>query len=502
MTSLFNFIKKFFKFIYMIFKLIFSIIVYMVKGVRFLVLLFGDIYNNINKHFKKLLRFSITFKITFYYGMIFTLLLFISTFGILFGFRFLLINMSTEDLERDSASIFSYINTDYEYNLEEEINRIVDPSEVDVIIFDKNKEPLFVIGENVVNTSFHVPPRLPILKNLISIDEIIINREYNLDNNTYYVQVTKNLTAENLYTKILFMILLVVNGLIILITLTSGSKASRKILSPIEGMTSSVKAININNLDKRLDVRGSQDELKELAETFNHMFDRIQNSYEKQNQFVSDASHELRTPIAVVQGYINLLDRWGKNDQDILQESIDAIKGEAENMKDLVEKLLFLARTDKGIQNLDMEEFFIDELIQEVAKETQLIDSKHEIICNKEDGLLYYGNRKSLKQALRIFVDNSVKFTPEGGKITLSTFSWKKHITIEIQDTGMGIPPEDIPHIFDRFYRSDKSRTKVTGGHGLGLSIAKWAIETHNGTINVKSTVDLGTKITILLPIN
>lgn len=502
MTSFFNLIKKTFKIIYMIFKLIFSIILYTIKGFRFLIILLKSIFNNLSRHFKKLLRFSITFKMTFFYGMIFTVLLFISSIGILMGFRILLINMASQDIERASNSVISLINSNNEYNLDEELNRITDMSEKNIVVFDKNKEPLFIAGEGTQDTSFHNPSNMSFWENVMSTDYITINKEYTLDDNTYYVQTTKNLAAENGYTEILFVFLFVANGLIVLIALTSGSKASRRILSPIEKMTSTVQAININNLDTRLDVQGVQDELKELAQTFNDMFDRIQNSYEKQNQFVSDASHELRTPIAVIQGYINLLDRWGKNDENVLQESIDAIKDESENMKDLIEKLLFLARTDKGLYQLDKEEFLIDELIEEVGRETQLIDSEHEIICNKEEGLLYYGNRKSLKQALRIFVDNSVKFTPKGGKITLSASSSKKHISMEIQDTGIGIPPEDIPHIFDRFYRSDKSRTKVTGGHGLGLSIAKWAIEAHNGNIKVRSKVDLGTKITILLPLS
>jgi two-component system sensor histidine kinase ArlS len=131
-------------------------------------------------------------------------------------------------------------------------------------------------------------------------------------------------------------------------------------LMPIKRMTDTVKEISVQNLDKRLDVGGSHDELKDLAQTFNEMIDRIQSSYERQNRFVSDASHELRTPVAVIQGYADLLDRWGMDHRDVMEESVNAIKDETGNMKQLIEKLLFLARADKNQLTLKMEEFVLE----------------------------------------------------------------------------------------------------------------------------------------------
>jgi signal transduction histidine kinase len=240
-------------------------------------------------------------------------------------------------------------------------------------------------------------------------------------------------------------------------------------------------------LGTRLDVSGSKNELKDLAKTFNNMLDRIQSAYEKQNQFVSDASHELRTPISVIQGYANLLDRWGKSDSQVLEESITAIKTESESMKELIEKLLFLARGDKDTQKLEKEDFYINELIDEIIKETALIDNIHEVTSMRNEKLLINADRSLLKEAFRIFVDNSVKYTPEGGKIKLECSPEKNSTIITIEDTGIGISEKDLPHIFDRFYRADKSRTKETGGTGLGMAIAKWIILRHEGTIKVLS---------------
>lgn len=304
------------------------------------------------------------------------------------------------------------------------------------------------------------------------------------------------------YLSILGAILAACNIIGLIIIIIIGSRASKKFLSPVETMTKTVKEISINALDKRLDVRGSKNELKDLAKTFNDMLDRIQKSVEQQNQFVSDASHELRTPISVIQGYVNLLNRWGKNDKEILEESILAIKSESENMKDLVEQLLFLARGDKNTQKIEKQNFMLNELIQEILKETKLIDSTHQIENEYSHEFEINADRKLIKEAIRIFVDNSIKYTPEGGTIKLDSYKKDDKAVITIGDTGTGISSEDLPYIFDRFYRADKSRTKTSGGTGLGLAIAKWIIDNHNGIVDVWSKPDIGTIIKITLPIS
>lgn len=281
------------------------------------------------------------------------------------------------------------------------------------------------------------------------------------------------------------------------------SKASKKFLSPLKSMTDTVREISINALDKRLNVKGSKNELKDLAKTFNEMLDRIESSVEQQNQFVSDASHELRTPISVIQGYANLLYRWGKDDREVLEESIAAIKSESENMKELVEKLLFLARGDKNAQRVEKEDFILSELIDELVRETKLIHKDHHIESDYNEKFSVYADRKLIKEALRIFMDNSIKYTKKGGTIKLDSHLIQHTNTavITVADTGIGISKENIPHIFERFYRADKSRTKSSGGTGLGLSIAKWILDMHQGTIDVWSELDIGTVIKITFPV-
>jgi len=276
-----------------------------------------------------------------------------------------------------------------------------------------------------------------------------------------------------------------------------GSKSYDKYIRDLAGAISSIDA---NKLDKRITVDTSQNELKELASAINGMLNRINSSYKAQVRFVSDASHELRTPISVIQGYVNLLDRWGKDDPEVMQESINAIKAEAENMKELIEQLLFLARSDNDTINLQMDSFDCCDVVDEVVKETQMIDKSHNFQLDLSRPAYVNADRQLIKQAIRIFVDNSIKFTPNGNNIVLRVGKRDNKVHIVIQDSGIGIHPKDLPHIFDRFYRSDESRARKTGGTGLGLSIAKWIIERHDGYIEVLSRINVSTRFTIVLP--
>lgn len=291
-----------------------------------------------------------------------------------------------------------------------------------------------------------------------------------------------------------------------IIAMIKASKIAKRHLKPIHVMTEEVKSLSTSVLSERLQVNGARDELKDLALTFNGMMDEIEESYGKQRQFVSDASHELRTPIAVIKGYADLLNRWGKDDPEVLSEGIEAIRSETDFMQSLVESLLFLARRDRGTLKMEMSEFSLSELMEEITKETRMIDKTHEIDGRFDMCPTVYASYDKLKQAIRVFVDNSIKYTPEGGEIRLSLRETKQTYAIQIEDNGIGIAKQDQPHIFDRFYRADKSRTRLgdetqkTQGTGLGLAIAKVIVEQHGGEIYLESELNKGTSITLFFP--
>lgn len=243
------------------------------------------------------------------------------------------------------------------------------------------------------------------------------------------------------------------------------------------------------------------EELSSLEQAINGLIDRMRESYRMQTRFVSDASHELRTPIAVVQGYVNMLDRWGKNDESILEESIEAIKHEADHMQTLVEQLLFLARGDSNRQKMESEEIMLNDLLREVYEESLMIDEKHHYYFTEQGVGTMIGDPAMIKQSARILVDNACKYTPEGEDITIRVGMKEQKPFYEIEDHGIGMRQENLEHIFDRFYRADDVRNSKTGGTGLGLSIAKWIVEQHNGYYQIISFDQVGTRFTVFFEV-
>lgn len=317
-------------------------------------------------------------------------------------------------------------------------------------------------------------------------------------------------------------VILICQGLSLISNLFRGGRSIRKVLRPIQDLAATAARLNsmthmsrreieslageldkidAAHLDSRIDLPPTQKELRSLAQSINELMDRVNQAYSAQMRFVSDASHELRTPIAVIQGYASLLDRWGKSDPEALQESIDAIRAEAASMERLVEQLLFLARGDNDSQPVKMELIDLTDLAGEVLREEEMIHPERTFLPRwGEDPVSIYADPGLMKQVLRILMDNSLKYSPSEGRIYLRVLKNQGYVRLTIQDEGMGISPDGIPHIFERFYRTDQSRDRKTGGTGLGLSIAKWIVDRHGGWFEVVSRPQVGTRITAVLP--
>ncbi|GAA0107822.1 HAMP domain-containing sensor histidine kinase [Clostridium tertium] len=250
--------------------------------------------------------------------------------------------------------------------------------------------------------------------------------------------------------------------------------------------------------DERIHI--GDNELQGLEEAINNLLDRMRESYRQQARFVSDASHELRTPISVIQGYANMLDRWGKDDEEVLEESIAAIKSESENMKNLVEQLLFLARGINGKTQLKIVEFSLNDMMKEVLEESKMIDRYHTYTYIDSENINVYGDISLLKQTARILIENAAKYTDKREEIILKCGKNDNNEPyFSVQDNGIGMDENDVVHIFERFFRADTARVRKNGGTGLGLSIAKWIIDSHNGYFSVLSRKEIGTRITVFL---
>ncbi len=450
---------------------------------------------------------KISWKLTVFYAAIFSLVLILLNAGILYGVKFFLVQLSISQIENTSN-----ITAEKIAGTPGEQTALTDPELLDEA--QSNSDINIVIGNPdgiVVNSSDNFAVNgLDIKSNIDEARKLEIGEKHFVVKNIRimaegkikaYLQVVKNMEKDYAFIRLLFILMAIADFLGIIISLFVGYVISRKMLKPIDKITKTAKEISISDLNGRIDVGDADDELARLAITFNEMIQRLKISFEKQNQFVSDASHELRTPISVIQGYIGLIDRWGKNDKNVLQESIQAIKNETVSMTELVEKLLFLARGDTGGMKLNKEKFKLYELTQEVIKESGLIAPDHNLNYKIDDMLELYADKRLIKQMLRALIDNSIKFTPKGGEISVHAEAMPNQVKITVSDTGIGIPKEELNSIFDRFYRVDKARTKELGGSGLGLSIVKWIVDSHDGNIRAESFPDRGTSMIITLPL-
>lgn len=380
--------------------------------------------------------------------------------------------------------------------LNESIYNIVIQHDTGIALEDMN-------GLSILNTfgEFELPhEKIPVWFYQKNGSIYIMTKNYIIrQDGNYQIFVFKDITLKLIEMGVLFVSALIMGGLSLLTIFFKGNSTAKDALKPLAEMTKMTGEIRAQNLNLRLNVTNAKDELKELVITFNNMMDRIEAAYNKQNQFVSDASHELRTPISVIQGYARMLERWGKEDPEVLQESIEAIRHEAENMKELVEKLLFIARNDKDTLTLTKESFSLSDMMEELVKETRMVDSRHVIESSIEQGIETNGDRNLIKQAMRIFVDNAQKYTEEGRSIEISLQREENNAILVVKDQGCGIAAKDLSSVFDRFYRADESRDRNKGGHGLGLSIAKIIVLRHGGKIHVKSKPGEGSEFSVVL---
>lgn len=312
-----------------------------------------------------------------------------------------------------------------------------------------------------------------------------------------------------------------VEALFLIFNVWRSNKAVREVLAPLETLAEAAETLKDSSLDanelrrlarklervdertmaQRVAVTGGGKEISALGEAINAMLARIDRRYQAQVRFTSDASHELRTPISVIQGYANLLNRWGKDDPQIRQEAIDAICQEAQAMADLVEQLLFLVRGDNETQKVTFEDIDLTALVTAVAKETDLVDDTHLVEAQIQDGVRCVADGGMIKECLRVLCDNALKYTPEGGSVTIGLKTQEGWAYVSVTDTGVGISEEDLPHVFDRFYRAEESRSRSTGGTGLGLAIAAWIAARHAGRIDVTSRPGLGSRFTLAFPL-
>ncbi len=275
---------------------------------------------------------------------------------------------------------------------------------------------------------------------------------------------------------------------------------SGQMVRPIYRFTKQLQYVENNGFSERLDLRTNLSEIDYMVVSFNKMMDTLEESFNQQKQFVEDASHELRTPLQIVQGHLNLINRWGKNDKAVLEESLQISIDEMGRITKLIEELLELTKNENK-QKLVLEPIDLNNEILSRVNAMRQLHPSYTFTTDLKDDLYYAISQHQFEQILVIFLDNAVKYDNKNKSIHIVSKQMSNKIKIEISDKGVGIPKEEVNKVFDRFYRVDKSRSRELGGNGLGLSIAKKIIEANGGNVYITSKINEGTTIHIEFPL-
>jgi two-component system OmpR family sensor kinase len=272
-------------------------------------------------------------------------------------------------------------------------------------------------------------------------------------------------------------------------------------LAPLHSMAAQASRISGSDLDARLEIGDAAAELTTLASSFNELLGRIDQSFDGMRRFVADASHELRTPVSVIRGEADVALSSERSAAEY-RESLAIILDESRRLSRLVDDLLNLARADAGRVKLQTQPFYWNDLLAECIRAIQSLAAQRniELVSRGAPDLPFHGDEELLRRMTLNLLDNAIRYTPPGGRVIAELEAREDGVLLRISDNGIGIPPEAAPHVFERFFRADKARTRGNGGFGLGLAIVKWIAESHRGAVDLSSHPGAGSVFTVTLP--
>jgi signal transduction histidine kinase len=315
------------------------------------------------------------------------------------------------------------------------------------------------------------------------------------------IQVATSLAVVDATQKSLLLVLLIGVGVSMAIAGVAGWYSTRQALAPLGDVTNvALQITRADDLSRRIPYSGPLDEVGQLIKAFNQTLSRVENLFNTQRRFLADVGHELRTPLTVIKGNVDLMRRLNCTDD----ESMEGIENEVNRLTRLVGDLLLLAQAESGKLPLDFRQVELDAMVLEVVRQMSvLVKGRQSLKIGAFDQVVVCGDQDRLKQVLVNLIGNAIKYTPDGGEIVVGLSKEVSEIHLSVKDNGPGIPAEDLPHVFERFYRAEKSRTRQTDGKGfgLGLAIAYWIVRNHRGEIEVKSILGHGAEFIVKLPL-
>jgi two-component system, OmpR family, heavy metal sensor histidine kinase CusS len=455
-------------------------------------------------------RFSIRFRLTAWYSLSLALVLGLVAVASYFAMRASMYRAVDVDLRYRVAGVEEFLESQESSSLSELPEEIAGKSTVDVLfqVFDDQGK---LIYQSEVLASHHINPVAPSVPGATIVyrdfgDEHwpvrLAAQRITFQGQPIIVEVAQPLRFHYASLQEFAMSLLVALPLLVAIAAFVGYWLSGRALAPVNQIVEDARTIDSNRLSQRVSVPAANDELRRLSQTLNSMLDRIEVSVTRIKQFTADASHELRAPVTLIQAAAEYTLRRERS-RDELVEAMEKILRESKRTSQLIDNLLLLARADSDDEVIKSGPVRVDSAVREaVDRASQLATSKHIQIATKidEDAVYVNGEVTLLQRLFFVLIENGVKYTPENGTVSVALRSGSDEVVIEVADTGIGIAPEDLSHVFERFWRADKVRSREMGGTGLGLSIAKWIVEKSGGSIQVESAVGHGSKFEVRLP--
>lgn len=324
-----------------------------------------------------------------------------------------------------------------------------------------------------------------------------LNKKIEIDGkNTIEILIIKDMKEDR---KIILSILeasFILIFITIIISIIIAKRFYNKIILPLENLKEITNKVNLENMDYKLEIKNNFVEFNSIISSYNNMLKRLQSQTEAQINFVNSASHEMKTPIFIISGYVNLIKRWGIENKDIVIEALNSIEEETKNMSSLISKLLFLAKDDYNER--ENKNFDISEVITEIINDLKIIYPNQKINFSSKESFIN-SDYHLIRQLFFNLIENAIKYGRD--KEIYINIRENKNIIVDIIDNGEGISQENLKHIFDRFFRVDKARSREMKSHGLGLSIVKKIVETLNIDLDIRSELNKGTIVTLTLPL-